>query len=112
MGWEKRGNGRYYYEKRRVDGRVRSVYVGHGLVGELSEQWAHCKRTGQLDTEEEFNAALDADCEYHDRRAIEAREREVLANERMLRAIVSEALRQAGYHQHKRQWRKRRSTQT
>lgn len=30
MGWEKRQGKLYYYRKRRVDGQVRSIYIGCG----------------------------------------------------------------------------------
>lgn len=41
MGWEKRGKGGkrlVYYRKKRVNGRVVSVYVGSGEVGERAER--------------------------------------------------------------------------
>ena len=41
MGWEKRGKGGkrlVYYRKKRVNGRVVSLYVGSGEVGERAER--------------------------------------------------------------------------
>ena len=35
MGWERRGNGLYYYLKRRIGGRVVSQYVGKGPMADL-----------------------------------------------------------------------------
>lgn len=37
MGWETRRGKRYYYRKERVDGRVRSIYCGSGINGEIAE---------------------------------------------------------------------------
>ena len=36
MGWETRGNKRFYYRKVRVGNRVRSAYCGSGARGELA----------------------------------------------------------------------------
>lgn len=44
MGWEVRNGQRYYYEKRRVDGRVRSVYVGSGDEGQQASQQAEQRK--------------------------------------------------------------------
>ena len=35
MGWEKRGNGLYYYRKKRMGQRVVSEYMGTGLFGSI-----------------------------------------------------------------------------
>lgn len=35
MGWEQRGNNRYYYKKEREGSRVKSVYVGRGEVADM-----------------------------------------------------------------------------
>lgn len=35
MGWEKRGNKFYYYEKVRVDNKIKSVYFGNGELAQL-----------------------------------------------------------------------------
>ena len=37
MSWEQRGNHKYYYAKRRVNGRVVSVYLGRGPAAESAE---------------------------------------------------------------------------
>lgn len=34
MGWEKRGNGKYYYRKKRIGNRVFSTYMGKGEKAE------------------------------------------------------------------------------
>jgi len=38
MGWEVRRSKRYYYRKVRINGRVRSVYCGSGIRGEIAAQ--------------------------------------------------------------------------
>jgi hypothetical protein len=38
MGWEQRNGRRCYYRKRRVGGRVRSIYCGSGERGEAAER--------------------------------------------------------------------------
>lgn len=35
MAWEKRGNRSYFYQKKRIGGKVKSEYVGAGEVAEL-----------------------------------------------------------------------------
>lgn len=95
MGWEKRGNGRYYYRKRRVNGRPVSEYVGNGRLAD-------------------FSAALDAHRDASRaawRKTVEdtlATERALNRLEGVLRTMVSSVLVANGYHAHKRQWRKRR----
>lgn len=80
MGWETRGNSRYYYRKRKVAGRVVSEYVGTGL---------HAARV----------VAQEA----------AAREAELDAFYDLTDALVGAALLNAGYHRHHRgEWRKQR----
>ena len=38
MGWEQRGNNRYYYRKEREGSRVKSVYVGRGEIADMISQ--------------------------------------------------------------------------
>lgn len=38
MGWEVRRRKRYYYRKVRINGRVRSIYCGSGIRGEIEAQ--------------------------------------------------------------------------
>ena len=91
MGWETRGNQRYYYFKQRLNGKVVSTYMGRGIVTELGDGM----RMLSIDT---------LDCE---------RWKTQDAAEQTAFGIVEEAVRQAmtdaGYHRHKRgEWRKRR----
>lgn len=103
MAWETRGNGRYYYRKRRIGGRCVSEYVGAGLSAELSAEIDAYARAlvaedrAVLQREREADAELDA-----------ALDRAGLA----LRGLTAAVLVAAGYHMHKRQWRKRAVWQT
>jgi hypothetical protein len=100
MGWETRGGREYYYRKERDGGRVRSVYLGSNEPARLF---------AQLD-------AMDAN-EREGKRIIARLEREgVLEQDAELDAIgeiVSElaaaTLIAYGYHQHKREWRRKRT---
>jgi hypothetical protein len=103
MGWEERRGHTYYYRKARQGRRVVSTYCGRVEIATLF---------AELD-------ALD-----RQRRKQNAMERQIARNElahlaadppeltRLLaeaRAAVAEALTAAGYHQHKREWSKRRA---
>ena len=96
MGWETRGGRRYYYRKRRIGGAVRSVYVHEFSAGLV-----------------EALAAQDRDYAAQVRQAVAA-EREEGARDagacRALRGEVRDLLLAAGFHQHKREWRRRRMT--
>ncbi len=101
MSLESRGNGQYYYRKRRVGNRVISEYAGTGyaaalmlLLDEHERQEAQRKRAA-------WHAIVDAESE------LDARLDEVTEG---VNAIVATALLVNGYHQHKRQWRKQRAT--
>jgi hypothetical protein len=109
MALENRGNGKnlYYYKKRRVNGRVVSSYCGSGrLSGALyrldrleAAGLEDEKRAGQEELKrlaaplEEFDRALDAP-------------------EGLLKLLVDANLLAGGYHRHKGQWRRRKSTST
>jgi hypothetical protein len=98
MGWERRGNGTYYYTAARVGGRVVKRYVGTGEVAAQLDQLDRESRTAQdeevrarrcdLDT---LAAPLDPLNELTD-------------------AVLAASLLAAGYHRHHRgPWRKRRA---
>lgn len=100
MAWETRnGKGRYYTRSRKEGGRVVRVYIGGGATGEAaaaadrrqrehlaSERLAHAEKAAR------FNAADDALAAF------------CTSVDAQLRA----ALLEAGYHQHKREWRRKR----
>jgi hypothetical protein len=100
MGWEDRNGKSYYYQKRREGTRVRSVYVGAGLVGqfasvadestrgELDEQRRELRR--EIEEQDAIDARIDAVCDLTEK-------------------LVMAALIASGFHQHKRQWRRKRN---
>lgn len=94
MGWEMRGNGRYYYEKVRNGGKVTSRYLPR-LVAPLVDGLARMKEAQRRELaalRDEQNAVdkhLDAVCG-------------------LLRAAIADLLTAGGFRQHKGQWRKRR----
>lgn len=99
MGWETRGNGRYYYRKVRDGGRVRSEYLGAGVVAELLAEVDDLDRQRRQLEAEEWQDVIDA----------ERRHGAPLAEvDRMVQGMASAVLIAAGYHTHRRQWRRQR----
>jgi hypothetical protein len=100
MGWERRDNQSYFYRKERTPGGIRSVYVGHGEFALLMAQLEAMKREGrkaqQVERRQEWRgvAALDQNI---DRLA------------QLSNTLTEAVFLTAGFHQHKRQWRKKRA---
>ena len=92
MGWEKRGNGTYYYAKERHGSRVLSRYVGY-----LEE------RSPLDDIDQAEEAKRQAQIE-----ALEATSDEAEEAARLLTDLTLIAL---GFHQHKRTWRMMRDVE-
>jgi hypothetical protein len=103
VAYEPRRNGRtYYYQKRWERGRCVSAYLGAGPLAQLAAQQQQQEQA---------------------RRAQERAERERLqalgrtpaaaaAYRQEIRRVVCAVLEALGFHQHKRQWRKRMTTET
>jgi hypothetical protein len=101
----RKGSNLYYYKKRRVNGRVVSSYCGSGrLAGAFyrldqseAARLEDEKRAGQEELRriaaplEEFDRALDEP-------------------ESLLKLLVDANLIAGGYHRHKGEWRRRKST--
>jgi hypothetical protein len=89
----------YWYKSRRSGHRVETEYLGAGILGEFAavmdaeEQERRRKEREAIDVERQAQAAID--------RPLDAVEAE-------LRHLVGQVLRNAGYHQHKGTWRRRR----
>jgi len=99
MAWERRGSNLYYYQSKRVDGRVRKKYVG---TGDVAQAIAHA--------DESIRRSRAARSE---RARVELEEAKTLASagQELCEAAEILAVAQlvaAGYHRHKGQWRRRR----
>ena len=99
MGW-KRINGReYYYRSERVGGRVRSTYFGSG---ELATAVASLEAEAREEREAERRK------QRAERDQADAEEREISAWFDGIQAVADGAMRAAGFHKHKGQWRRKR----
>ena len=99
MGWEQGGNNQYYYKKERKGSGVKSVYVGRGeiahMVARIQSSSSVIERYGRL--------MKPPHVMEHERAEVEL---DQLTDR--IRVITQAALLIAGFHTHKRQWRKMR----
>ena len=97
MGWETRGNQKYYYKSTRIDGQPRKIYLGTGSVGR-----AHEIMDRQLAREKKRNPAEQARHRHY------LREGDRLWSETWTwLALLAEAhLHLEGWYRHRGQWRK------
>ena len=99
MGWEQRCGRSYYYRKVREGGRVRSKYVGSGIVAQICAGDDNDKRRDQ---------AAKRATDYATRQAEAEIDRQLADVESVLATMTHAMLSVAGYHKHKGQWRKKR----
>lgn len=99
MAIETRGKRRYYYRKRKVGGRVYSEYVAAGSLATMLAGLDAYKRQAAQDEREEARRIIDQE------RAID---RQIAALISQSDEFVTALMLASGYHQHKRQWRKKR----
>jgi hypothetical protein len=100
MAWEDRNGSRYYYRKRREGKQVVSEYVGGGLAGRLAEILE-----GEDRQETEYKRH---ELRKRKRQSVEI-DAQVSEVQKYTRTITRAYLLLAGYHAHKRQWRKSRN---
>jgi len=100
MGWENRSGRLYYYRKDRSGRRVRSLYVGRGEIAEL---------TALLNTMHQQDQRVRLTKERQERNALRPLERNIDALAQLASTLVDATLIAGGFHQHKRQWRKRKA---
>lgn len=101
MPWDRRG---YYYEARKVDGRVVRKYIGKGRLAEL------CAQIDDLERENRQSARIDWKI---DRDLIEAWDGDTMEVIRLANLLARASLVVAGFHQHKRsEWRRRRTLES
>src|SRR5215208_4406943 len=99
MGWEERRGRPYYYRSRRVGDRVRKVYVGGGVLGEIAalEDEDRCRQR----EEEAAYWKEKQECFQRDAAFLE----EIMnAANTLLRAHLIDA----GFHSHRGEWRRAR----
>lgn len=102
MGWENRGNGRYYYRKVRHGKKVVSEYVGNGPMAEML---AH------LDKATEIDQQLKQMEQAEERKAFEVdRGLDIMIDEfgDVVRQMATAVLLTTGHYAHRGQWRKKR----
>jgi len=100
MGWEQRSNSQYFYKKERDGSKVKSVYVGRGEIAHmvasiqssssLIERFARSMKSPEALKQAKAEAELD---QLADRICV----------------LTEAVLLAAGFHTHKRQWRKMRN---
>jgi len=106
VAWEKRERGgRYYTRSRRSpkDGRVLREYVGTGPFAEIVAEADRTKREIAKAEREQEEAQHRRELER-----LEALAAPVLELDRAAEILVRAHLIAAGYHRHKREWRRRR----
>ena len=103
MGWQMIKGHRYYYRYARINGKVVTSYGGTGLWGEFEAMFDAEQRA----IREKHKAAI-REQRQGDRKF------DAMFDDRLkeARRMAGEFLRASGYHQHKRQWRKARTTMT
>ena len=99
MGWEERGGQRYFYRKRRRGGHVVSEYVGRG-------EWVEA--LASLEMADRMQRAVERE-ERRDERAREQADEAALDElTALVDTLTTGCLLAAGYHTHKRTWRRKR----
>jgi hypothetical protein len=101
MGLERRGNGTYYYSKKRSGRKVTSVYEGSGFAAQLEALEAQIEAEEEAEKRRQFEA---------EKAALDDVETMVSDACRSSRSIMKALFLANGYHTHKRQWRRRRAT--
>ena len=99
MGWEQRGNQSYYYRKERVGSQVRSVYVGRGEPAILISRLVEVQREEVRERFEKQRLEL---------ARLDQLKREIEGASTLVENMTQASLIAAGFHTHKRQWRKKR----
>ena len=99
MGWQQRRRKQFYYRSQRVDGRVRSIYLGSGEVAKqaaANDAAAKVKRVADQTALAEFQTRL-------------ANVDQLAADvDQGVRLLTEAALLTAGFREHKGEWRLRR----
>lgn len=100
MGWEQRGNHSYYYRKERDGSRVKSVYVGRGEIARLDAAFTAMRQQDRTIAKANDRAKL---------ATFNQLDADIDALSHLTSSVTQVALIAAGFHEHRRQWRKRRA---
>jgi len=100
MGWEQRGNNSYYYKKERDGSRVKSVYLGRGEVAHM---------VAQLQSSSPLLERFARSMKSPDEIKFEKAEAALNQASDLIELITEASLLAAGFHTHKRQWRRKRN---
>ena len=95
MAWERRGHEQFYYRSRRINRRVTKIYYGTGQRAQ--QAYLTDKQRQEL-----------RDQERAIRKQIEALDSHTDTLNQITRTLVKAHLLLAGFHQHKRIWRRKR----
>ena len=96
MAWEKRGGRSYYYRSVRDGERVRKVYLGRGIFGELA---------ARRDEEQRDRQATERDYERGELERLEALAAPVLEVSEAADVLARAVLVAGGYRRRKGEWR-------
>jgi hypothetical protein len=99
MSWEQRRGRYYYYRKVREGERVRSNYMGAGIVAQICNDYDAANRRDRAAQRAADRAARHAEAQI---------DRQLAGVELAIATMTNAALFAAGYHKHKGQWRKKR----
>ncbi len=99
MAWEKRGNNFYLYEKVWIGGKVKSLYLGRSDAAVYLDRLEQNKRYLEQNKKEKQKQAREKEQKLDD-----------LIDEisEINKSLVDALFLLNGFHQHKRQWRKKR----
>jgi hypothetical protein len=102
MAWEDRGRGgRYYYRSVRDGGRVRKEYIGTGELARIISEGDTIRRTVQEGERARARAEVES---------LEVLAAPVLEIDEAAEVLARAALVASGYHRHKGEWRRGRTT--
>ena len=99
MSWETRNGRRYYYRKKRINGRIYSEYWGRGPEAEFIED---------MHTRDPIELQIQQDVETRQKAAEESLLKDLTEIDRQIIVLLQSELVAAGFSQHRGQWRKRR----
>lgn len=99
MAFEKRRGNVYYYRKQRIGKRVRSIYISNNNAALIINHQTFMSR---------INAISDRDDQQERRREADALDTDLDALAAKTAALVTATLLSNGFHQHKREWRRKR----